>query len=147
MNFGCHGWDFWKCLDVVGLRRETERRRSLSYVLFCREWKKQFLYLMLAKICPTWIPEFVWPGKNRVRTRIFHLNFKFRHHIFRISIVRTWFWHEFTSFELSDQLLWWLQITKYVITFIVNLDNSPFKIKIVTYKISYIRWVINEIGV
>ena len=54
------------------------------------------LILVLRKICGTRISEFVKLEKNWVWKRIFRPNFKFKHYIFHISIVQTWFLPEFS---------------------------------------------------
>ena len=74
---------------------------SILILLFCSIISVSFIFsyiwfsIVLAQICPTWISEFVRPGKNQRWTRIFRLNFKSGDYIFYISIVRTRFWPEF----------------------------------------------------
>jgi len=56
------------------------------------------MHLVLPKICPTWIPQFVWPCKNWLWSRICHLHMKF----FTFLLFEVNFDPNFALFEWSN---------------------------------------------
>ena len=88
------------CME--GRRREKRtaeeaRRRGEGHLR-----KSSTIKLVLAKICPTRISEFIRPGKNQVRTRIFRLNFKSDIKFFTFLLSESDFDPNLPSSELSD---------------------------------------------
>jgi len=59
-----------------------------------------WLQVVLAKIYPTRIYEFVWSKKIGYEQK-FRPNFKSEYYIFRISIVQTLFWPEFSLVQIG----------------------------------------------